>query len=403
MNHRSSKKTRKTGSKSCSLCRSLAVFVGALFSAGCHAPLLQTSILSTLNTEPIIVAQAEVVAEAQVVPSPKPESEISPTETDLPDGGVEASEDRRGFMEYDSLTKLYDDSYDDSSPSFAAIDNRPERAGAERAGAERAGAELYSELASLKSPLLLGDEYLGSPARPATLAGRLWADQLNFYSPESLTLLGGGLIVGGAMANTSIDQQIHSHFQSSVRGATSDDWFETLHGSKELGNGKYTLPVFAAAWAVGELLPDSEIAEIGGRWGDRSLRGFLVGAPPLIVLQQFTGGSRPTEIAEGSEWHPLHDNNGISGHSFMGSLPFITAAKMTNNRGLKWIYYAGSTIAPLSRVNDNAHYPSQVALGWWMAYLAASAIQATDNPNSRWQFYPYSTSDSSGVIAEFKY
>lgn len=393
MNRRSSENTQKTARKSNSLCRILAVFVGALLSAGCHAPLLQTSILSTLNTEPIIVAQAEVVAEAQVVHSPQPESGISPIEADLSDGGAAASEDRRGFMEYASLTALHNDSYNDSLQSIAAVAGRPQATGSDQ----------HSELAPLKAPILLGDEYLGNPAGPTTLAGRLWADQLNFYSPESLTLLGSGLIVGGAMANTSIDQQIHSHFQSSVRGATSDDWFETLHGSKELGNGKYTLPVFAAAWAVGEILPDSEIAAIGGRWGDRSLRGFLVGAPSLIVLQQFTGGSRPTEITEGSEWHPLRDNNGISGHSFMGSLPFITAAKMTNNQGLKLMYFAVSTLAPLSRVNDNAHYPSQVALGWWMAYLAASAIETTDNPNSRWHFYPYSTSDSSGVLAEFKY
>jgi len=239
--------------------------------------------------------------------------------------------------------------------------------------------------------------------RPASLISRVWEDQKNFYSPESLTLLGGGLIIGGAMANSSIDDGIHRHFQSSVRGATSDDWFESLHASKELGNGMYTLPVFATAWAAGELFPENAFVETSGRWGERSLRGFVVGAPPLIVMQQLTGGSRPTETDESSEWHPFRDNNGISGHAFMGSLPFITAAKMTENRAYKLLFYAGSTIAPLSRVNDNAHYPSQVALGWWMAYLAASAIDATDNPNSRWRFYPYSTGDGSGMIAEYRF
>jgi hypothetical protein len=239
--------------------------------------------------------------------------------------------------------------------------------------------------------------------RPASLVERMWDDQKNFYSPESLTLLGGGLVIGGAMANSSIDDGIHRHFQSSVRGATSDDWFESLHASKELGNGMYTLPVFATAWAAGELFPDNAFVETSGRWGERSIRGFIVGAPPLIVMQQLTGGSRPTETDESSEWHPMRDNNGISGHAFMGSLPFITAAKMTENRGYKVLFYAGSAIAPLSRVNDNAHYPSQVALGWWMAYLAASAIDATDNPNARWRFYPYSTGDGSGMMAEYRY
>ncbi|MEO8268777.1 MAG: hypothetical protein ABI557_03590, partial [Aureliella sp.] len=175
-----------------------------------------------------------------------------------------------------------------------------------------------------------------------TLAGRLLSDQMNFYSAESMTLLGGGLIVGGAMANSSVDNEIHRRFQSSVRSANSDDWFESLHSSKELGNGKYTLPVMAGAWAIGEIFPESQFAGTAGTWGERSLRGILVGAPPLLALQQLTGGSRPTEISEGSEWHPFTDNNGISGHAFMGSLPFITAAKMSDSKGLKAIYYAAS-------------------------------------------------------------
>ena len=239
--------------------------------------------------------------------------------------------------------------------------------------------------------------------RSSTLLERLYGDQNNFYSPESVTLLGSGLIVGGLMANTSIDENLQRHFQSSVRGATSDDWLESLHASKELGNGIYTLPVFATAWAAGELFPYNKYVETTGRWGERSIRGFVVGAPPLIVLQQFTGGARPTETNESSEWHPFRDNNGISGHAFMGSLPFITAAKMTDDRGLKVLFYAGSTLTPLSRVNDNAHYPSQVVLGWWMAYLAASAVDATDNPNARWKFYPYLIGDGPGILAELRY
>lgn len=239
--------------------------------------------------------------------------------------------------------------------------------------------------------------------RSSTLLERVWGDQKNYYSPKSVALLGSGVVVGGLMANTSIDENLHRHFQSSVRGATSDDWFESLHASKELGNGLYTIPLFATAWAAGKVLPDNKLVEATGRWGERSIRGFLVGAPPLIILQQFTGGSRPTETNETSEWHPFRDDNGISGHAFMGSLPFITAAKTTDDRGLKVLFYAGSALTPLSRVNDNAHYPSQVALGWWMAFLAASAVDATDNPNARMRLYPYSTGDGSGMIAEFRY
>ncbi len=268
--------------------------------------------------------------------------------------------------------------------------------------------ELNLELADFEAHV---DEQLQSSELDPTLveqnyksiADRLWGDQLNFYSPESITLLGGGLLAGAMAANTSLDETIQRHFQSSVRGATSDEWFESLHTSKELGNGKYTLPVFATAWAAAELLPDNAVLSKGGKWGERSIRGFIVGAPPLIVFQQFTGGSRPSETNESAEWHPFRDNNGISGHAFMGALPFITAAKMSDDLRVKLFFYAGSALTPLSRVNDNAHYPSQVALGWWMAYLAASAIDSTDNPNAKWKFYPYSTSNGSGILAEYRF
>ncbi len=245
--------------------------------------------------------------------------------------------------------------------------------------------------------------WLSGSSDKLPLFARILTDHQNFYSPESLTLLGAGLVVGGAMANSSADQSLQHAAQSAVRNANSDDWFESLHGSKEVGDGVYTLPIFASAWAVGEVIPDSKIAKTSGLWGERSLRGFLVGAPPLIALQQLTGGSRPTETGENSEWHPFQDNNGISGHSFMGALPFITAAKMSDRPVFKAGFYAASTIAPLSRVNDNAHYPSQVALGWWMAYLAASAVQATDQPDTRWRFYPYASGQGTGILAEYKF
>ena len=260
-----------------------------------------------------------------------------------------------------------------------------------------------SEPPSLLPPLLSNPELSTLGEEKLTLISKIVSDHRNYYSPESLTLLGGGFAVGSVMANTSIDRQIDKHFQSSIRNANSDDWFETFHSSKEMGNGKYTLPLFAGAWIVGELLPESRFTPSIGTWGERSLRGFLVGAPPLIGLQKLTGGSRPSETNSGSHWHPLTDNNGVSGHAFMGSLPFITAAKMSDSLAVKAGLYAASALTPISRVNDNAHYPSQVALGWWMAYLAASAVKATDRPDSRWRFYPYSAVNSTGITAEYEF
>jgi hypothetical protein len=87
----------------------------------------------------------------------------------------------------------------------------------------------------------------------------------------------------------------------------------------------------------------------------------------------------------------------------MSSLPFITAAKMTDNPIRKTLFYGGSLIGPLSRVNDNAHYPSQIGLGWAMAFVAASAVQQTDTGKRGWSVVPQSSLNSSGMAFQYRW
>jgi len=243
------------------------------------------------------------------------------------------------------------------------------------------------------------DEKSNESSNRGSVWRRLTDDQFHFYSSDSL--LGIGLLVGAgaATANTDLDNQIHKHFQASVRNASSDDWFEFLHANKELGNGVYSLPVMGALWIVNEQMDGPPAFEAVGLWGERSLRGFVVGGPPLLALQHLTGGSRPNETNEGSEWHSFRDNNGVSGHAFMSSLPFITAAKMTDNPWQKTLWYAGSTIGPLSRLNDSAHYPSQIGMGWGLAFIAASAVTQTDTGKRGWSL----KSQADGLAMQYRW
>ena len=225
------------------------------------------------------------------------------------------------------------------------------------------------------------------------------SDHGNFYSRESLGLLAAGFGVGAAMANTSIDEKLHDKFQTNVRNARSDEW---SRAAKELGNGRYTLPLFAAAWATGKIFDGYPVTDAAGEWGERSIRGILIGTPPLLVSQSATGASRPGEASSGSLWKPFQDNNGVSGHGFMGAIPFITAAKMTDNPLLKLALYGGSTLAPLSRVNDGAHYPSQAMLGWVLAYVAADAVDRMQSGSDTRTLLPILVDDSVGVGIEFR-
>jgi membrane-associated phospholipid phosphatase len=105
---------------------------------------------------------------------------------------------------------------------------------------------------------------------------------------------------------------------------------------------------------------------------------FVVGAPPLYVMQWVTGGSRPGEGSAGSQWHLLNDNNGVSGHAFVGAIPFLAAADMVESPLAKGALYVCSTFVGFSRMTDDAHYPSQVFLGWYMAWASARAVSSTE-------------------------
>jgi hypothetical protein len=230
---------------------------------------------------------------------------------------------------------------------------------------------------------------------------RLLNDQLNFYSPDSLLVLGSGFLVGGLVANAKLDQQIYDSFQGRVSSANGTRNF--LDSSKDLGDGYYVIPVFAALWGIGTLFPEMEGLQITGRWGERTIRGLAVGAIPTLFLQTATGASRPNEGTQSSAWHPFQDNNGVSGHAFVSSMPFITAAKMTNEPWKKSLWYVGSVIGPLSRINDGAHYPSQAFLGWWVSYVAACSVQRSEFFESRWQIAPYVANDGYGAIWTYRW
>ena len=80
-----------------------------------------------------------------------------------------------------------------------------------------------------------------------------------------------------------------------------------------------------------------------------------------------------------SHWHPFRRANAVSGHAYIGAIPFITAAQMTDKPVVKGLFYVLSTVCAWSRINDDAHYLSQAVLGWYLAYLSVRAVTKTES------------------------
>jgi membrane-associated phospholipid phosphatase len=215
-------------------------------------------------------------------------------------------------------------------------------------------------------------EERGESCAPGRVISSVVSDHREFYSSRPLGHLALGLVGAWVLANTEADVDVQDWYREEVRAPASDDLSEWI---KPLGNGRIAVPALAGVAIVGKLAGDAPGAATVHRWAGRSLRALLLGAPPVLFLQVAVGSSRPGEAD--SRWRPFEDDNGVSGHAFVGAVPFLSAARMAHSRPLKTICYAGSILCGLSRINDDAHYFSQAAMGWWVAYLATGSVDRT--------------------------
>jgi hypothetical protein len=236
-----------------------------------------------------------------------------------------------------------------------------------------------------------------------SLLFRVGHDHLNYYSGRSVLLLGAAVGAAALMAHTALDDDVYAKVHWSIWHDGKRDWAKRLHPTRRLGDGKYTLPVFAGAWLAGGLLGEAPFADVVGDWGERSLRTVLVGAPPVLLMQRVIGASRPAESDSGSRWRPFHDSNGVSGHAFMGAVPFLCAAKMSDEMPFKAAFYAASLVPSVQRIAGEKHYLSQVLLGWTMAYAAAAAVDRTQCADRNVSVLPLIGDDEVGAAVEYRW
>ncbi len=226
------------------------------------------------------------------------------------------------------------------------------------------------------------------------------SDHSNYYDRGTMAKLAYGLVLGSVLANTSMDQDFQDWYQQDVRSDDTDD-FSTFF--KTFGEGHLFIPTFACMAFAGKFVADWPVVGPVGEFSARTTRGYLVGAPPMLFMQFMLGASRPGETDHSSHWYPFEDTNSVSGHAFMGAVPFITAARMTDGFFLKSGLYACSTLTAYSRINDDRHYLSQAILGWWMAYLACEAVDHTHLKGHGMTFMPIASADTVGFAGIYEY
>lgn len=201
------------------------------------------------------------------------------------------------------------------------------------------------------------------------------SDYINFYTPPNIYYLLGTFSIGATFAFTNADQQIANYWQNHIRSKTTNDIAKV---ATKFGTRTFAL-TYVAALGVNLIIPRTTVV---GKWASNAIRAGLVGLPVVGLFELALGGDRPVNKNPSSRWRVGRKGHSISGHAFGGALPFLTAAMMTDNKPLKYTLYALSTLTGLSRINDNAHYFSQVFMGWMVAYLSVKSVMQTNSDTS---------------------
>ncbi|MCL2710589.1 MAG: phosphatase PAP2 family protein [Planctomycetaceae bacterium] len=207
---------------------------------------------------------------------------------------------------------------------------------------------------------------------------RIFADYGNMYNRKNAMNYGIAVFGAGIMANTSVDENFQRWHGKNINSGFSKELSEL---SKVFGEGKYFIPIMVTSAFTYRFWQEKKggVPECPlGTFADRTMRGYFVGAPTLLTMQLVLGGDRPRDGGR-SYWKPFQHSHGVSGHAFMGAVPFITAAQMSDNLFVKGLFYTLSIFCAWSRVNDDAHYLSQAVLGWYLGYLSVRAVSATES------------------------
>ncbi len=228
----------------------------------------------------------------------------------------------------------------------------------------------------------------------------VFRDYANYYTRETLVEFVVILAPAAVFANSDWDADVGDWYEHHVRSAATN---RAASFFRPLGNGFYTIPAYVSAKFLGEYFDDQPGMELLGEFGDRATRALLVGGPPLLALQYLTGGGRPSNFEDESYWRPFRGSHGASGHAFIGAVPFLTLAGMTDDPLAKCFFYACSPWTGITRINDNVHYLSQVWLGWWMAYLGCDAVDKTEKGKGPLMITPVCTPEMTGVGLIYQY
>lgn len=208
---------------------------------------------------------------------------------------------------------------------------------------------------------------------PEDSGGGLWR------RGETLLVLGG---LAGAGALSLWDEDIRESFQKN-RDGTFDDLGD---GLEVLGEPLVSLGIGGALWGYGWWRKDPDLA----RTGRQAFDAVFIAEATTVLLKYASGRDRPFVSGSSGSFDPftrtVDSDSFPSGHT---SGAFALAAVLSRNTDsslASWGYYGLATLVGLSRIYQDDHWASDVAVGALIGEVSGRLAMRWDQKRSRRSF-----------------
>lgn len=161
---------------------------------------------------------------------------------------------------------------------------------------------------------------------------------------------------------------------------------------------EYEIPVLGLFWLYGYGAKDSK-AERTSLLG---LESFVLSSAFAQVLKYSTHRDRPSESTQNNKWGgPGFSNSHMSCVSGEAAAVFSVATIISEEyKDTGWVplvSYGVATVASLARINNNAHWTSDVFLGSAIGYFVAKSVLHSHPEKNRFVIMPQSDGDINGL------
>jgi len=235
---------------------------------------------------------------------------------------------------------------------------------------------------------------------PAHFKEDVIRDFKTYFQKDNLYAFGAVFVGAAILANTGLDRTFRHLWQEDFRSGDTDSFFDLPNRIGRIGY--YFAPIYLGVLTLGYMREESYAGNVAYHWGYRGLRTIVLGGVQQLILAPLLGGGRPEE--GDSHWAPFRHSASVSGHAFIGAIPFILTAQMTDPPFFKGVLYVASTLPALARINFDKHYLSQVVLGWSLAFFSANAVYNADVDHySNLQFSAYPRGDGVMLHANWSF